>query len=212
MQLNPRTADVALASAPAGLQLSLASETLAAPFTRTVIARSVTTVSAPTPQGAFSFGSWSDGLGADARDHGARVRHGDLHRDVHATSTDASLAGTDIVGTNTSDRPRRPRRGLPDRRRRGPAGATSLRLYLDASSRASKVVLGLYADAGGEPGALLGSATITAPAAGAWNTATLAHARVADSRAGRRTGSRCSTRPTRPAAGLARPRRRHRRR
>ena len=40
--------------------------------------------------------------------------------------------------------------------RTGPA--TSLRLYLDASSRASKVVLGLYADAGGEAGALLGSA------------------------------------------------------
>ena len=56
-----------------------------------------------------------------------------------------------------------------------PASATSLRLYLDASSRASQLVLGLYADAGGEPGALLGSGhDRPRPTAGAWNTVTLA--------------------------------------
>ena len=51
--------------------------------------------------------------------------------------------------------------------------ATSLRLYLDAASRASKLVLGVYADVAGEPGALLGTGTRAAPAAGAWNTVTL---------------------------------------
>jgi hypothetical protein len=61
VQLDPRTSSVALASVPSGLQLSFASETLAAPFTRTVIARSVTSVSAPSPQGSFSFGSWATG-------------------------------------------------------------------------------------------------------------------------------------------------------
>ena len=66
------------------------------------------------------------------------------------------------------------------------------------ASRASKVVLGLYADAGGEPGALLGSATRRRARAGAWNTRAL-DAGVAARQRARRTGSRCSTRPTRPA-------------
>jgi hypothetical protein len=45
-----------------------------------------------------------------------------------------------------------------------------LYVYVDGSSTATKVVLGLYADgADGEPGALLAQATITAPLKGAWN-------------------------------------------
>ena len=51
--------------------------------------------------------------------------------------------------------------------------ATTLRLYLDASSTASRLVLGLYSDVGGEAGALLASGTVNTPAAGAWNTVAL---------------------------------------
>ncbi len=47
------------------------------------------------------------------------------------------------------------------------AGAlTNLKLYLDASSTATKVVVGVYADSGGHPAALVSQATITTPLAG----------------------------------------------
>ena len=80
-------------ASPPGLQLSLGSDTLPTPFTRTVIARSVDHVSAPSPQGSGRVARsarWSDGARRHARDHRARVGHGDLHRDVHATAADAA--------------------------------------------------------------------------------------------------------------------------
>ncbi|HEV8687461.1 MAG TPA: galactose oxidase-like domain-containing protein [Gaiellaceae bacterium] len=42
-------------------------------------------------------------------------------------------------------------------------------VYVDGGSTANKLVAGLYADAGGSPGALLGQGTLNAPAGGAWN-------------------------------------------
>ena len=45
---------------------------------------------------------------------------------------------------------------------------SSLRLYLDASSTATKVVAGVYADAGGHPGELVAQGSVSTPAAGAW--------------------------------------------
>ena len=45
--------------------------------------------------------------------------------------------------------------------------ATSLRMYLDATSQASELVLGLYGERGGEPGALLAAGRIDGPLAGA---------------------------------------------
>jgi hypothetical protein len=47
---------------------------------------------------------------------------------------------------------------------------TSLSVYLDANT--TPIVLGLYANTGTQPGALLGQATVAAPVAG-WNTVTL---------------------------------------
>ena len=47
-------------------------------------------------------------------------------------------------------------------------------VYLDPSSNASKVVVGLYADSGtGSPSTLLAQATITAPVSGTWNAVTV---------------------------------------
>jgi outer membrane protein assembly factor BamB len=46
----------------------------------------------------------------------------------------------------------------------------SISLYLDTTSNAAKVVVGLYADNNGHPGALLGQGSTSAPAAGQWNT------------------------------------------
>ncbi|MBV8717379.1 MAG: pilus assembly protein [Chloroflexi bacterium] len=46
-------------------------------------------------------------------------------------------------------------------------------IYVAAGSAISKVIVGLYADGGGQPGTLLGTTSISAPAVGAWNTAAL---------------------------------------
>ena len=65
LRLDPRTVNLTLDSSPPGLQLGFNLETAQAPFTRTVIAGSANTVSAPSPQAAGSatqvFDSWSDG-------------------------------------------------------------------------------------------------------------------------------------------------------
>lgn len=46
----------------------------------------------------------------------------------------------------------------------------SMTVYVDPTSAASRVVVGLYADASGTPGNLLTSGAITSPAGGAWDT------------------------------------------
>ncbi len=47
---------------------------------------------------------------------------------------------------------------------------TSLSLYIDLSSAATKVVSGLYSNTAGNPGSLLTQGTVTSPTKGAWNT------------------------------------------
>ena len=91
VRLDPRTANVTLASVPTGLTLSFGSDTTSAPFTRTVIARSANSISAPSRQtlGAFTyaFALVERRSRRDALDHGARWRrHGDLHRHLRRAS------------------------------------------------------------------------------------------------------------------------------
>ncbi|HEY6891606.1 MAG TPA: LamG-like jellyroll fold domain-containing protein [Solirubrobacter sp.] len=73
VRMDPRTTDVTLATSPPGLNLAFGSESLAAPFTRTVLARSAVSLNAPSPQGAFAWSSWSDG---GARIHTTNVPDG----------------------------------------------------------------------------------------------------------------------------------------
>jgi outer membrane protein assembly factor BamB len=47
--------------------------------------------------------------------------------------------------------------------------ANSLNVYLDASSTAATIVVGLYADSAGHPGMLMTQGSTSAPVAGAWN-------------------------------------------
>jgi hypothetical protein len=65
LRLDPRTVKVTLASSPTGLSLALGGQAAAAPFTRSVIEGSTTTVGAQSPQTlggtSYSFRSWSDG-------------------------------------------------------------------------------------------------------------------------------------------------------
>ena len=51
--------------------------------------------------------------------------------------------------------------------------AETLNLYLDAGSTATRVIAGVYADAGGKPGALLSSTSLDKPKSGAWNAFSL---------------------------------------
>ncbi len=63
--LQPQTVALTFTSSPAGLQLVLNGSSAATPFTRTVIAGSSNTISAPSPQtlngNNYAFASWSDG-------------------------------------------------------------------------------------------------------------------------------------------------------
>ena len=66
LPLNPQTVQLTFQTSPTGLQLAVGPSTGTAPFTRTVIAGSSQSISAPSPQfggQAFLFGSWSDGGG-----------------------------------------------------------------------------------------------------------------------------------------------------
>ena len=83
-----------------------------------------------------------------------------------------SLAGAEIVGTHVATAPPG-RSGIYQMTGAVAGTANSLRLWLDASSRASRLVLGLYSDASNNPGTLLGSGSVERPVAGAWNTAFL---------------------------------------
>ena len=47
-----------------------------------------------------------------------------------------------------------------------------LRVYVDSSSTATSIVVGVYSDNAGHPGTLLASGNLTSPVAGAWNEVT----------------------------------------
>jgi hypothetical protein len=49
----------------------------------------------------------------------------------------------------------------------------SVSVYLDTGTVATRLLVVIYADASGHPGALLGQATLAAPKAAAWNTVPL---------------------------------------
>ena len=68
VELQPKTVILTFHSAPSGMTLAVGASTSQTPFTRTVIANSLNSVSAPTPQSlsgsSYDFSSWSDNGGA----------------------------------------------------------------------------------------------------------------------------------------------------
>ncbi len=85
----------------------------------------------------------------------------------------ATLIGSTTVGTLSDGNPSGTAEGF--RYTASASGtARTLGVYLDAGSVATRVVVGLYADGGSGPGTLLAQGTITSPAAGAWNTVSIA--------------------------------------
>jgi uncharacterized repeat protein (TIGR01451 family) len=61
LRLDPKTWTLDFATSPGGLQLTVGGTTQTTPFSRTVIRGSKNSISAPSPQGAYEFVSWSDG-------------------------------------------------------------------------------------------------------------------------------------------------------
>ncbi|MBE2320603.1 PQQ-dependent sugar dehydrogenase [Solirubrobacter sp. CPCC 204708] len=172
--LMPKTADLTVTSEPAGLLASLGSETLLTPFTRTVLARSLNDVGA-APQQVFEDGEWTFAGWAGSSPDGRVTAPQSGATTITARFTRpprTSLAGTELVGSHVGTA--QPGRGSIFQMTGAVTGtANSLRVWLDQSSRASRMMLGLYSDRTGAPGALLGSGSIERPVAGAWNTAYL---------------------------------------
>jgi glucose/arabinose dehydrogenase len=177
LPLYPHTADITVDTAPAGLKVGFGSEAPVTPFTRTVLANSALAVSAESPQSwgaaSYVFGSWSDG-GAQTHAIHAPASGTASYSATYAPVPDTRLAGTDAVNAAAVSTAF-PGRGEVYRTTATVTGAAlAVRLYLDGESTASKLTLGIYADVGGEAGALLGSGTLFDPVAGAWNEVRLA--------------------------------------
>jgi hypothetical protein len=85
MNIQPKTVSLTLDTSPSGLQVVDGGFTGTAPMTRTTIAGSTHTISAPSPQAGNTFSSWSDG-GAP----GHNVTLGDSDVTLTATFTDTS--------------------------------------------------------------------------------------------------------------------------
>jgi hypothetical protein len=87
-------------------------------------------------------------------------------------SSTGILLGDDVVGSQHGSLPA----GRPEAfrfRARESGLADQVRLYIGGSNAAGKVVVGIYDDRGGRPGALLGQGALSPPQDGAWNTLTL---------------------------------------
>jgi PKD repeat protein/glucose/arabinose dehydrogenase len=168
-RLDPKTVQLTLASQPAGLKLTLGSETVTAPFTREVIQGSTNGIGAETPQtlggSAYTFASWSN---AGARNHTTVINADTTLTATFERATAVKLAGADVIGSNVSRA--EPGKAEVYRTTATNSGtATELNLYLSEESTASDLVLGLYADSGGQPTTLLGSGRLESLTAGAWN-------------------------------------------
>src|SRR4051794_9915358 len=169
-RLDPKTVAITMQSQPAGVNLTLGTETAAAPFTLDVIQGSGLTVTAPTPVTiggtTYAFSSWSDG-GALTHTVTAPATATTYTATFAQTTTPTQVAGTNVIGLTGSDATA----GHAEVYRTtasANARVTSIALRLAPTNTATAVVLGLYADSGGQPTTLLASARLNNPQAGAW--------------------------------------------
>ncbi|HWM11710.1 MAG TPA: PQQ-dependent sugar dehydrogenase, partial [Solirubrobacteraceae bacterium] len=172
-RLDPETVPLTLASSPAGMNITLGGESVAAPFTREVIKGSTNAVGTDTPQTLgglpYTFSSWSN---AGGRNHTTVVDAATTLTATFERTTALKLGGADVVGSNISAAGS----GGAEVYRfvAGESGtAHELNLYVAATSNASHLVLGLYSDNNGQPAARLGAGRITNPTEGAWNKVTV---------------------------------------
>ncbi|SCL34731.1 Glucose/arabinose dehydrogenase, beta-propeller fold [Micromonospora rhizosphaerae] len=95
LRLDPQTTTVEMRSNPTGLRLTMGATTMTTPFTRTVIAGSKNTISAPSPQtlgsSNYEFQSWSDN-GAQTHDIVAGTTATTYTATYRATSSTLTLS------------------------------------------------------------------------------------------------------------------------
>jgi len=170
-RLDPLTVPVTLQSDPPGVELTLGTESATAPFTRDVIQGSQLTITAPTSVTIggllHDFTGWSD---SGARTH--TVVPGAVPATYTATfqrsMAPTVVAGTDVIGLTGSEATTG-RAEVYRTNAVATARVTSIGIRLAPSSTASALVLGVYADSGGQPTSLLASGRLNSPQAGAWN-------------------------------------------
>jgi glucose/arabinose dehydrogenase len=170
-RLDPRTVPITMQSQPAGVSLTLGTETATAPFTLDVIQGSKLAITAPTSVtvggATYDFSTWSDG-GARTHDVTAGNSAATYTATFAQTTTPTQVAGTNVIGQTGSDATA----GSAEVYRTtasANARVTSIALRVAPANTASAVVLGLYADSGGQPTTLLATGRINNPQAGAWN-------------------------------------------
>ena len=167
--LQPRTAQLTLASDPPGALLAHGPETDRAPFTHEVIVGSVNGVGAANPQdiggNSYAFTGWSNGA--------APGQNLQIHADTTLTATFVRryrFAGTEVVGTFPNNSANAGEAEVYQTENAVDSGtATELWLYVTNDSKATALVLGLYDDVGGQATRLLGSGRIENPQPDAWN-------------------------------------------
>jgi glucose/arabinose dehydrogenase len=175
LALQPKTVNLTLATTPSGGRVAMGSDSATAPFTETFIQNATTDIAAVSPVtiggASWAFGSWSDG---GAITHTITVPRVDSTLTATLVpDTSVTLAGAEGVGTNASSAPRGA--GEVYRITASATGTVSrLRLYVDGSSTATALTLGLYANSGSQPTTLLGSGARADVDAGAWNEVSLA--------------------------------------
>ena len=90
--IQPQTVRLTLDTSPSGLQVVYNGQAGTAPLTRTPIVGGTRTISAPSPQGSYTFASWSDG--------------GAQQHDVTVPATDATYTASFSSGTADTTAPR----------------------------------------------------------------------------------------------------------
>jgi glucose/arabinose dehydrogenase len=175
--LDPKTVDITLASNPAGAQLTIGADTGTGPFTQRFIQNATTDITVPTPQTIggqpYAFSGWSDG---GAITHTITIPTTDTtYTATLSQVTEMKLAGADVIGGNTSQAAAG-RAEVYQTTAAASGSVTKLRLYVDPTSTATRLGLGLYADNGNAVGPLLRQGSTTTVTPGAWNEVTLSSA------------------------------------
>ena len=92
----------------------------------------------------------------------------DMNRSVATSSSPIRLVGTETIGPVTDSNPQGMAQAFQAEATMT-GMVTSLLVYVDAGSTATRLVAGLYKDNNGHPGTLLAQGTLQSPEAGGWN-------------------------------------------
>jgi glucose/arabinose dehydrogenase len=179
VRLDPQTVDMTIASSPTGAQLSAGTLSGTAPFTKTAVIGSTISLGALSPQtiggSTYVFSSWSDG---GAASHNVVAPATATTYTATFTQQTTGTFGTTTPGASIDSASVNLKE--VSKYTAVASNVTKLTGYvsgLGAASGSQKVKAVIYADSGGNPGALLGvsnEVTMNAGTAWAWKDFTFA--------------------------------------